>query len=51
MIGEFVTDPASRIAGAEAAFALSRLGIKMKEIDELLGTGKKQITMDRVPIE
>jgi DNA polymerase-1 len=50
MIGEFVTNPASRDLGLKA-LSRSRLGIKMKEISELLGTGKKQITMDRVPVE
>ncbi len=30
--------------------AFSRLGVEMTEIEELIGTGKKQITMDLVPI-
>jgi DNA polymerase-1 len=31
--------------------AFSRLGVEMTEIEELIGTGKKQITMDLVPIK
>ena len=31
--------------------AASQLAIGMTEITELIGTGKKQITMDQVPIE
>ncbi len=31
--------------------AFNRLGIEMTKIESLIGTGKKQITMDKVPIE
>jgi DNA polymerase-1 len=31
--------------------AWTRLGVEMTEITELIGTGKKQITMDQVPLE
>ncbi len=49
MLAEFLIDPSARLG--LKALAKSRLGIEMTEIGELIGTGKKQITMDRVPIE
>lgn len=50
MLAEWLCDPASHSLGLKR-LALVRLGVEMTEITELLGTGKKQITMDRVPIE
>ncbi|HLF25166.1 MAG TPA: DNA polymerase I [Anaerolineae bacterium] len=49
MLAEFLIDPSARLG--LKALAKSRLGIEMTEITELIGTGKKQITMDCVPIE
>jgi DNA polymerase-1 len=50
MIAEYVRDPVSRFLGLKA-LARDRLNIQMTEITELIGTGKKQITIDSVPIE
>jgi DNA polymerase-1 len=50
MIAEWLLDPGSRALGLKA-LAWARLGIKMTEIKELIGSGKKQITMDRVPVQ
>jgi len=50
MLGEWLCDPASHSLGLKK-LALVRLGVEMTEITELLGTGKKQITMAQVPIE
>lgn len=50
MLGEWVSDPGSHSLGLKK-LAFVRLGIEMTEISELIGTGKKQITMDAVPIE
>lgn len=50
MIAEWVRDPVSKFTGLKA-FAFQYLGIHMTEISELIGSGKKQITMDRVDIE
>jgi DNA polymerase-1 len=50
MLGEWLTDPGSHSLGLKK-LAMVRLGVEMTEITELIGTGKKQITMDRVPIE
>ncbi|MGH2592638.1 MAG: 5'-3' exonuclease H3TH domain-containing protein, partial [Anaerolineae bacterium] len=47
MLAEFLIDPSARLG--LKALAKSRLGIEMTEIAELIGTGKKQITMDQVP--
>ncbi|MBN1889133.1 MAG: DNA polymerase I [Thermoflexales bacterium] len=49
MIAEWLLDPGSRTLGLKA-LAWARLGLKMTEIKELIGSGKKQITMDRVPV-
>jgi DNA polymerase-1 len=49
MLAEWLTDPNSHSLGLKK-LAFVRLGIEMTEIKELLGTGKKQITMDLVPI-
>jgi DNA polymerase I len=48
MLAEFLIDPGARLG--LKALARSRLGVDMTEIAELIGTGKAQITMDRVPV-
>ncbi|NJL94735.1 MAG: DNA polymerase I [Anaerolineae bacterium] len=50
MLAEWVHNPSSKFLGLKA-LAYSRLGIKMQEIEALIGKGQKQITMDRVAIE
>ncbi|MEK6574694.1 MAG: DNA polymerase I, partial [Chloroflexota bacterium] len=50
MIAEWLGDPGSRSLGLKA-LAFVRLGLEMTEIKELIGTGKKQITFDQVPLE
>ncbi len=50
MIAEWLTNPTSHNLGLKN-LAWVRLDFRMTEITELIGTGKKQITMDRVPIE
>ncbi|MCB9452508.1 MAG: DNA polymerase I [Anaerolineaceae bacterium] len=50
MIAEWTRDPVSRFLGLKN-LARERLGITMTEISSLIGTGKKQITMDAVPLE
>jgi len=50
MLGEWLCDPASHSLGLKK-LALVRLGVEMTDISELIGSGKKQITMDAVPIE
>jgi DNA polymerase-1 len=50
MIAEWLTDPASKHKGLKD-LSRHRLGIEMTEIKSLIGTGKKQITFDQVPIE
>lgn len=50
MLGEWLCDPASHSLGLKK-LSLVRLGVEMTDIGELIGTGKKQITMDQVPIE
>src|SRR6185369_6403293 len=47
MLGEWLCDPASHSLGLKK-LAFVRLGIEMTEIKELIGTGKKQLTMDQV---
>ncbi len=49
MLGEWLTDPGSHALGLKK-LALVRLGVEMTEISDLIGSGKKQITMDQVPI-
>jgi DNA polymerase-1 len=46
----WLLDPASRALGLKA-LAESELGWKMTELSELIGSGRKQITIDQVPIE
>lgn len=50
MIAEWLIDPASRSLGLKK-LAFLRLGEQMIEIEELIGTGKKQISMAEVAIE
>lgn len=49
MIAGWVIEPANPALGLKA-MTFNRLGIEMTAISELIGTGKSQITMDRVPI-
>ncbi len=52
MIGQWLTRPdSSRGKLGLKSQAFLRLGILMTEITDLIGTGKNQLTMDRVPIE
>ncbi len=50
MIAEFVTDPSSHNLGLKN-LAFARLGEEMTRIEELIGKGKKQISMAEVAIE
>ncbi len=50
MIAEWLTNPISHNLGLKN-LAWVRLDFRMTEITELIGTGRKQITMDLVPIE
>jgi DNA polymerase-1 len=50
MLAEWVSDPGSHSLGLKK-LAFVRLGVEMTEIKDLIGSGKKQITMDAVPIE
>lgn len=50
MIAEFLVDPGSRGLGLKN-LAWQRLGVEMTPISELIGTGKKQTTMDLVPVD
>ena len=50
MLAEFIIDPASRNLGLKN-LAFVRLGEEMTHIEELIGKGKKQITMAEVAIE
>lgn len=50
MIGQFLLDPAGHSLGLKD-LAFRRLGVEMTPIEALIGSGRKQITMDQVPIE
>jgi DNA polymerase-1 len=50
MIAEWLTNPTSHNLGLKN-LAWVRLDFRMTEITELIGTGRKQITMDQVPIK
>ena len=50
MIAEFVIDPSSRNLGLKN-LAFERLGEEMTHIEELIGKGRKQISMAEVAIE
>jgi DNA polymerase-1 len=49
MIAEWLINPSSRNLGLKN-LAWNRLGVEMTPIEQLIGSGKKQITMDRVPV-
>lgn len=46
MVGEWVLNPDSSLGLKNQAW--TRLGVQMTEISELIGTGRSQVTMDRV---
>jgi DNA polymerase-1 len=50
MVAEWLTNPTSHNLGLKN-LAWVRLDFRMTEITELIGKGKKQISMDQVPIE
>ncbi len=50
MIAEFIVDPASRNLGLKN-LASARLGEEMTHIEELIGAGRRQISMAEVAIE
>ena len=50
MIAEFVVDPGSRNLGLKN-LAYARLGLAMQHIEQLIGTGKHQLSMAEVAIE
>lgn len=50
MIAEFVVNPDSRNLGLKN-LALARLGVEMTHIEQLIGTGKHQLSMAEVAIE
>jgi len=50
MIMAWVLDPSRRHLGLKP-LALSESGVSMRPIQDLIGTGRKQITMSQVPIE
>jgi DNA polymerase-1 len=50
MLAEFIIDPSSRNMGLKN-LAFAKLGEEMTHIEDLIGKGKKQITMDEVAIE
>ncbi|MGQ9832411.1 MAG: DNA polymerase I [Candidatus Villigracilaceae bacterium] len=50
MLAEWLIDPASRDLGLKN-LALSRLGVEMTHIEDLIGKGKKQRSMAEVPVE
>jgi DNA polymerase I len=49
MIAEWLLNPGSHNLGLKS-LAWTRLGVEMTSIEELIGSGKKQISMDRVPV-
>lgn len=49
MLAEWLSDPASRNLGLKN-LVFVRLGMEMTDISELIGTGRKQITMADVPV-
>jgi DNA polymerase-1 len=50
MLAEFIVDPSSRNMGLKN-LAFARLGVEMTHIEELIGKGKKQITMADVSVD
>ncbi len=49
MVAEWLSDPSSRNLGLKA-LAWVRTGVHMTPIEDLIGSGRDQITMDRVPV-
>lgn len=49
MVAEWVLNPDTPLGLKSQAW--TRLGVQMTEITELIGTGRAQTTMDRVPVE
>jgi DNA polymerase-1 len=49
MIAEWLLNPSSRSLGLKS-LAWTRLGVEMTPIEDLIGSGARQITMDRVPV-
>ncbi len=49
MVAAWVLDPAGALGLKNLAW--NRLGVDMTEITDLIGSGRKQITMDQVPLE
>ncbi|MEW6239626.1 MAG: DNA polymerase I [Chloroflexota bacterium] len=50
MLAEFIVDPSSRNMGLKN-LAFARLGVEMTHIEDLIGKGKKQISMADVPVD
>jgi DNA polymerase-1 len=50
MIAEWLINPGSHSLGLKS-LAWSRLGVEMTPIEKLIGSGRKQTTMDRVPVD
>jgi DNA polymerase-1 len=50
MIAEWLLNPGSRNLGLKN-LAWNRLGVEMTPIDQLIGSGRKQTTMDQVPVD
>lgn len=50
MVAEWLRSPDSKFLGLKN-LARQELDVHMTEINELIGTGKKQVTMDTLPIE
>ncbi len=50
MLAEFIVDPSSRNMGLKN-LAFARLGVEMTHIEDLIGKGKKQISMADVAVE
>jgi DNA polymerase-1 len=50
MLAEWLINPGSRNLGLKN-LAWTRLAVEMTPIEDLIGSGAKQITMDRVPVE
>ncbi len=50
MLAEFIVDPSSRNMGLKN-LAFARLGVEMTHIEELIGKGKKQISMADVAVD
>jgi DNA polymerase-1 len=50
MIGAYLLDPSGRNLGLKG-LAWQEFGVEMTTIEELIGRGKNQVTIDRVPVE